>query len=443
MPPQNQRKSSSSEDLDEYLKFKQGQQAQQAMSLQQLGAMFNMSQQQVANEIARANLELSRSNQGIAQGRLDLDIASNPSMIQSRNAEAAYNQARADGYGEDLASQIAARAATTAQTKALTAGQGITNEMAQRVSNNQDLALEQQNRAGEASIALTNAQSRGSTASARNLEEQYPYLAEKYRIENQLGQTQADTAAYNLDYVLPENLRNIKLQGDTAVQLFGRNPTEWMMKDALTNAQIAATSAGADAQVRLNNDFQRRVDQDAAAARVQLQLAGGSIATQGYDNLERDLKIKYMPKMFEGQQNLNAAQIQSLFAGSAFNLFDRGGLTLQQMQERALTPESMAPIKAKYAATAAANKAVIDADEERQRQAEEAARLSAGMFNINDIPADLQPKYAAEIAKQDAFYAAQKIETDRINAIKKRNAIEQRLNRMQFADSPDFGSSSY
>ena len=421
MPPQNQRKSSSSEDLDEYLKFKQGQQAQQAMSLQQLGAMFNMSQQQVANEIARANLELSRSNQGIAQGRLDLDIASNPSMIQSRNAEAAYNQARADGYGEDLASQIASRAAATAQTKALTAGQGITNEMAQRVSDNQDLALEQQTRAGEANIAQTD-------ASTSNLKEQAKALG----YTNLFGERDARLRS---DLLFGQN-RKLALELD-------RWPTDNMFKDALANAQIAATSAGANAQLQANNDFPRRVDQDAAAARMQLQLGGSTIAAQGLGNLEQDLKIKYMPKMFEGQQNLNAAQIQSLFAGSALNLFDRGGLTLQQLQNRALTPESMAPIQARYDATAAANKAVTDADEARQRQAEEAARQSAGMFNINDIPVDLQPKYAAEIAKQDAFYAAQQTEIDRINAIKKRNAIEQRLNRMQFADSPDFGSSSY
>lgn len=424
MPPQNQRKSSSSEDLDEYLKFKQGQQGQQAMSLQQLGAMFNMSQQQVANEIAR--------------NRLDLDIASNPSIIQSRNAEAAYNQARADGYSEDQASLIASRAATTAQIKALTAGQNTANEMAQRVSDNQDTAIEQQARAAEAGITLTNAQSRGSIASARNLEELYPYLGEKYRLENQLGQIQADTSAYNLDYVLPENLRNLKLQGEAAVQLFGRNPSKWMMDDAATNAQIAATAANADGQVRLNNDFQRRVDQDAAAARMQLNLGGASLATQAYNNIGQDIQNENMPKMYASQRDLTAAQIQASLAGSAFGLFDRSGLTIQQMQNRALTPESMAPIQRVYDAKAAERKAITDADEARQRQA-----ANVGTFNMADIPADLQPKYAAEIAKQDAFYAAQQIEIDKINAIKKRNAIEQRLNRMQFADSPDFGSSSY
>jgi hypothetical protein len=421
MPPQNQRKSSSSEDLDEYLKFKQGQQAQQAMSLQQLGAMSNMSQQQVANEIARANLELTRSNQGIAQGRLDLDIASNPSIIQSRIAEAAYNQARADGLPEEQASLIAARAATTKQTEALTAGQGITNSMAQNLADNQALVLEQQARAGEANIAQTD-------ASTSNLKEQAKALG----YTNLFGEKDAESRS---NLLFGQNRKfNIELD---------RLPTDYMYKDAETNARLAATAATAHAQVLANNDLPRRIAQDEAAARMQLQLGGASIAAQAYNNIGQNLQNENMPTMYASQRDLTAAQIQASLAGTAFSLYDRNGLTLQQLQNRALTPKSMVPIQKVYDATAAANKVITDADEARQRQAAEAARQSAGMFNMTDVPADLQPAYAAELAKQAEFYKTQQIKTDEINAIRKRNAIEQQLNRMQFADSPDFGSSSY
>lgn len=437
MPPQNQRRSSSAEDLDEYLKFQQGQQAKQAMSLQQLGAMFNMSQQQVANEIARANLEIARSGQGIAQGRLDLDIASNPSIIAARAAEAAYNQAKADGYAEEQASLIAYRAAQTAQTKVLTAGQSITNAINQRSSDSQDTEIEQKIRAGEAEIALKDAQRQGVVVSTKDLEARYPYLADEYRLKNQLAQAQVDASLYNTDYILPANLRNLTLAGDAAVQLFNRNPAQWSMADALTSAQTASTAANANAQVLANEDLPRRIDQDKAAAAVQLQLGGSQLATQGYNNIWQDLQNQNAPKLFGNQDALAKAQIQNIRATTGFGAFDRGLVNGMQAAELTVDPsyydKYIRPIhefKAKERETTRL------ADEARQAQSQ-----VKQTFKVADQPADLQSAYAEEMAQVDAFYKDQQIKQKQIEANRVRNASLHQLNLMRFSDTFDPGSS--
>jgi len=415
MPPQNQRRSSSAEDLDEYLKFQQGQQAKQAMSLQQLGAMFNMSQQQVANEIARANLEIARSGQGIAQERLNLDIASNPSIIAARAAEAAYNQARADGLPEEQASLRANRAAQTAQIEAQTKGQLTVNKTAEGVLSNQATALEQANRAGESSIALADAQTRNVGEQRKALEYTNLYGAQDAKSRSNLLSGQ-----------------DVKLTLENS-QL----PTEFAQKAALTGAQIAQIAASAEGQGKLNADFERRVNQDITESGMRNLVSGSNIATQGYNNIWQDLQNQNALTLFGNQDALAKAQIQNIRATTGFGAFDRGLVNGMQAAELTVDPsyydKYIRPIhefKAKERETTRL------ADEARQAQ----SRVPQ-TFKVADQPADLQPAYAEEVAKVDAFYKAQQIQAEKTKAIRDRNASLHQLNLMRFSDTFDPGSS--
>lgn len=320
--------SRSAQRLNEYQQFQQGQQAQQAAAMQQLGLMFNMSQQEVQQEIARANLEIAKSGQGIAQQELALKTAAQPSEIRSREATAVLNEAIAAGYAPHQAALLADMAAQTEGRRAGTAG--VLQENAQRPQ------------AFAAAQAQTAAQTR-----------QLSGLADRIGIENKFAPEMGQLGVEQLRNTVnaqPFAQRNLSLQGDAMEQQIGRNPDAWKIEDAKAQAGIANLSAQTLGQDKLNLDFDRRVQQDAANAAMQLQLGGASIARNAYENIGQDIQNQYMPKMYQGQQDLNAAQANSVRANTGINLTAAGLVNPGQGAELAVPPEyyntKIAPVHA-------------------------------------------------------------------------------------------------
>jgi uncharacterized protein YdeI (YjbR/CyaY-like superfamily) len=219
-----QKPSRSAQRLSEYQQFQQGQQAQQAAAMQQLATMYGIN-----------------TSEQLLPGQL---------------------QAQRD----------VSRAA------------GTTEAMNQNTLRNQPTELEQKNRAGEVDIAFKDAQRQGVVVSTKDLEARYPYLAEKYRLENELGQTQADVAKYGLDYVLPEQARGLRLAGDA--------------------------QAG-------ENAWQQPFNEQ--------KFALGDV-----------------------EQARGRQQIQSMRAQDAYGAYDRGLVTLMQTQPWAMPPEVWQPIADVY-----------------------------------------------------------------------------------------------
>jgi hypothetical protein len=357
-----QRPSRSAQRLSEYQQFQQGQQAQQAAAMQQLGLMFNMSQQEVAQEIARANLEIAKSGQGIAQGRLDLDRASQPSEIRSREATAKYNEALAAGYAPEQASRLAYQAAQTAETQARAAG--ITQENTQRPQ----------------AFAASQAETAERT---RQLREMANRLGIENKFAPEMGQLGVDQLR-NTVAAQPFQLEAIQLEnkgrGLNNERLAWQNiadPKTRTLQDAALVAGTEQTQTGTrltEEQILAAQASLPYITKNADAALKLSGLQGGLIQAQTdrsnallpSDVEQQMIQLANLPEQYAGQNALTAAQAQHLKATDAQGLFDRHGLTIPQMQERVLTPESYKSIGDRYAADEA-QRAAVRAQEEAAR----------------------------------------------------------------------------
>jgi hypothetical protein len=260
-----QKPSRSAQRLSEYQQFQQGQQAQQAAAMQQLATMYGIN-----------------TSEQLLPGQL---------------------QAQRD----------VSRAA------------GTTEEVNRNLLGNQLTELEQKNRAGEADIAFKDAQRQGVVVSTKDLEARYPYLADKYRLENELGQTQADVARYGLDYVLPEQARGLRLAGDA--------------------------QAG-------ENAWQQPFNEQ--------KFALGDV-----------------------EQARGRQQIQSMRAHDAYGAYDRGLVTSMQAQPWAMPPDVWKPIEDVYAAKEKERAAVRAKEEGYAKPPQETYGIPTQFLNDPEIAASL------------------------------------------------------
>lgn len=334
MPPQTQRPSRSAQRLDEYQRFQAGQQTQQGQMMQQLATMFGMSQQQVAAEIARANLE-------IAQGRLGLDKASQPSEIRNRDALAKINELTAGGFAASEKSRLESQGAGTAETQARTKGISTANEMAQRTSANQPTVIERENRAGEQGIARD-------AASTRNLNS--TALAQEY--ENLFGEQNAKTRAdslgkQNIGFGLQNDLTGLNI--DRYKWENGANMLTRELEDA---AKVAATEqaiAGKGLTEQQTLALQKSLPYITRNADEALRISGlqGGLIQANIDrsngllasDVEKNMiELANLPAQYAGQNALTAAQAQNIRATSAFGAFDRNLVNGMQGAELAIDP---------------------------------------------------------------------------------------------------------